>query len=168
MLPRQAPLLGVRTPVREVAWKEVFPMQYENRGAHRFVRSRKMRMSNNGPNTNRLAISALPRLNVTMSQSSQSEPTLRVSCTGSRFRLMTLIEASAGQIVHLCKRVDSAAAAPGLCPCGSALKRLAFLTAQPRNVLFSAIFFPAMIGSLANSGDGSELHSPFKFVKAGD
>jgi hypothetical protein len=61
-----------------------------------------MRMSNNIPNTNRPG--TLPLLNVRISQSGQSELPLRVSCTSSRLKLMTLIEASAEQIVYHPKR----------------------------------------------------------------
>ena len=33
---------------------------------------------------------------------------------------------------------------------------------------FTEISFPAMIASIANSGDESESQNPFKFVEAGD
>jgi hypothetical protein len=33
---------------------------------------------------------------------------------------------------------------------------------------FTEISFPAMIASIANSGDGSESQNPFKLVEAGD
>jgi hypothetical protein len=33
---------------------------------------------------------------------------------------------------------------------------------------FTATSFPAMIASLANSGEGAESQNPFKFVETGD
>jgi hypothetical protein len=110
-------------------------------------------MSNNSANTSRLAISALPLLNGTILQSSQCESTLRVSCTSSRLRLRTLIEAPAEEIVHLRNpnlRIQLPPRWP--LPLPSALKLSSVPHRSAHNVLLSAIFFPAMIASLANSG----------------